>query len=211
MKLRSPVFICIMLLLLSSAGGLRADPILGPPVEQSGLRFETWLADPKIVIPDKHLVPKKNIPVTLFSVRVTNLLSKPVRFDPYMLDLMLVKPNGKKLFADEIRNYGRMLQPQEEDYIVLQPQQSLVVPRPSFLEWRGDRLDLSWPSPIAGNPWTYPGLVAGTYQFTIEYRMPTPTVPIRDDNTNKIVKTLDGFWTGDVTLPPMKFKLIAGN
>jgi hypothetical protein len=38
--------------------------------------------------------------------------------------------------------------------------------------------------------------------------MPTQDVQLLDDHTGKVIKTLNGFWTGDVTTPPQPFQLV---
>ena len=235
MILKNTCFACLLLLLSWFAHSLRADPVISPPVEQDGLRFETWLASPKIVIPDKGMSYRKNTPATLFSVRVTNLTPSLLRINPYALSLKLVGPNGKELFANPLIIHGYIRQPQEADYVLLQPAQILVLQMPSSLYWQGNHLCLSFPSRINGYSFVYEGPIVGTdkrqvgsiserittlmtgthqgltpgiYRFCLYYAMPTSTLPIRDDNTDKVVKTLNGFWTGDVTTPPLKFELV---
>ncbi len=227
------------LLLLSLAFCLlpcavRADPIIGPAVEQNGLRFESWLASSQIAIPDKNLKERLGSNSKLFSIRVTNLTPSPLRLSPYSLSTTLIGPGGKELFADMILIAGYVREPQESDYVVLQPGQSLIMPYFSFFYWRDDHLCLSLPSSINGYPFVYEGslvdadkdryattakklrrlmtskhqgLTSGNYQFSIHYSVSSPTVAIRDDHTAKIIKTLNGFWTGDVTLPPVRFEL----
>ena len=67
------LFVGLLLLLFLFTGGLRADPVIGPAVERNGLRFESWLASPKIVIPARNIDYKNSTATMLFSVRVTNL------------------------------------------------------------------------------------------------------------------------------------------
>ena len=212
MTLKS-AFLAGLLLLLSFADGLRADPILGPPVEQNGLRFETWLASPAIAIPNKNIDYKSSIATVLFTVRVTNLTQSPIRFDPFGLYILtLAGPNGKAINADPIMIAGRIRVAQETDYLLLQPGQSLVLPNISRLYWERGRLCLSWSSQAFPEyPEVYEGLVARNYQIKLRYNMPSKTVTIRKEFMGKIIKTLDGFWTGDVTLSSIKFKLIAAN
>ena len=182
---------------------LRADPIIGPAVEQNGLRFESWLASPKIVIPSKTIDYNHSTATMLFSVRVTNLTQQLVRFDPFAASLNIVKPNGTSLLG-WVLIAGSIRPPQEEDYIMLLPGQSLVVPYRSHFYWYNNRLCLDWPS-ITDHPVNYSGIAASSYYFVLDYRMPSPTVPIRDDRTRKIIKTLNGFWTGDVAVSSMTF------
>lgn len=201
-----PMFAGLLLLFSLFTGGLRADPIIGPAVVQNGLRFQSWLASPKIVIPSKTIDYNHSIATMLFSVRVTNLTQQPVRFDPFAASLRIIKPNGEELGAGLVIG-GYVRQPQEADYLLLQPGQSVILPCLSHLYWYNNGLCLDWPSPFIGHPMNYGGLIAGSYHFVLNYRMPNQTVAIRDDRTAKIVKTLNGFWTGDVMVASMTFEV----
>ncbi len=199
--------------------------IIGPAVERDGVRFETWLESPKIVIPDKEMNRKKYVAVTLFGLRVTNLTQTPLRINPYCLSLTLIGPDGKEIFPNPLVIHGYIRQPQEEDYPLLQPGQSQILPKSTDFFWRDGHLCLAWPSDINGHPFIYEGarlshhvndllssphagLAAGTYQFLMRYTMPTQDVQLYDDHTDKIVKTLNGFWTGNLTTPPLTFQLV---
>jgi hypothetical protein len=200
-----PLSAALLLLFCLLAGGLRADPITGPAVEQHGLRFESWLASPKIAIPRKTVDYHHCTATMLFSVRVTNLTQHLVRFNPFAASLNIVKPNGEDLLG-WVLIAGSIRSPQEKDYIMLLPSQSLVVPYRSHFYWHDNHLCLDWPSMI-DHPVNYSKIVAGSYHFVLDYRMPSQTVPIQDDRTRKIIKTLNGFWTGDVTVSSMTFEV----
>jgi hypothetical protein len=109
-----------------------SSAIIGLPVERNGVRFETWLASPKIVIPDKSVSYENQKVTVLFSVRVTNLTPEPIRFDPFTLRMILTGPDGKEVECG-FGIVGGLQSPQEEDYLVLKPGISEVVSRPSSL------------------------------------------------------------------------------
>ena len=176
-------------------------------MERNGLRFESWLVSPKIAIPSKTLDYSHCTATTLFSVRVTNLTPQLVRFDPFAAFLKIVKPDGAELPGGLVIA-GYVRQPQESDYLLLQPGQSMVLPYLSHLYWYNNGLCLDWPSSYIDHPMSYGGVTAGSYHFVLDYRILSPTAPIRDDHTEEIIKTLNGFWTGDVILASMTFKLI---
>jgi len=207
MTRRDAFFAAVLCLLLLCSSGLQASPVIGPPIERNGLRIEPWLASPKIAIPSKTVGYKSCIPTVLFSVRVTNLTSSCIRFDQYAVGLTLMQANGKEIVADPIMIAGYLRQAQEQDFLVLQPGQSIVLPEPSRLYWSENSLCLSWLGPFAGHPWVYESLVPGTYRVKLRCDMPASTMAIRDDRTSKIIKTLNGFWTGDVTTVPLTFEL----
>ena len=208
--------ICVLLFLFGAVSAVPAlaqaasAAVVGPAVEQNGVRFETWLASPKIVIPDKSVSYEKQKAAALFSVRVTNLTQKPVRFNPLCVRLILIGPDGEEVGCG-FGIAGGLRPPQEEDYLVLKPGVSEVVSRPSSLYWYNNSLHLDWPSWYIDHPWNYWGLAAGRYQFKINCSMTTPDVQIYDQHTSKVIKTLNGFWTGDVSLPPVKFELVMQN
>lgn len=202
-----------------------STPVIAPAVVQNGLRFETWLASPKIVMPIKSLDRKSYTPITLLGLRVTNLTQMPLRLSPFALALRLVGPDGKEALPDSIVIHGYIRQPQEMDYILLLPGQSQLLPKSTGFFWRNDHLCLAWPSIVNGHPFvyegtrlsasvndlasqTYTGLAAGNYRFSVCYTMQTQDVQLRDDQTAKVVKTLGGFWTGDVITPPLTFQLV---
>lgn len=230
---RNAYFAAVLCLLTLCSSGLHADPVIGPAIERNGLRFEPWLASPSVGVQGKDSVPKKNTAATLFSVRVTNLTQAPLRLSPYALSSTLVGPNGQTEYADFMMIHGYIRQPQESDYILLQPGQVLVIPYPGLVYWRDDHLCLSLPSFINGHPLVYEGPIVGaenkeettaakivtlmtgkhqglpfgTYHFSMYYAMHSASVPICDDHTAKTIETLNGFWTGDVTTAPMTFEL----
>ena len=216
--------VCILIFsCIGSAVQAASAPVIGPPVVQNGLRFETWLVSPKIIMPDKSVSYEKQKPMVLFSVRVTNLTQTPLRINPYFLSLTLIGPDGKEVFPDPLVIHGDIRQPQEADYILLPPGQSQVLPKSTGFFWRGNHLCLAWPSNINDHPFVYEGvrlshsitdllssphagLTAGTYHFSMRYNIRAQTVPIRISVVS--VKTLIGFWIGDVSLPPLTFQLV---
>lgn len=191
----------------ATAQAAASSPIIGPAIEQNGVRFETWLTATKIVIPDKSVSYEKQKAATLFSVRVTNLTQKPIRFNPFGVRLILTGPDGGEVGCG-YGIAGGLHPPGEEDYLVLKPGQSLVLSRPSSLCWYGNSLGLNWPSSYVDHPWNYWGLVTGRYQFEVNCFMTTQDVQLYDDHTGKVVTTLNGFWTGNLTTPPLTFQLV---
>ncbi len=191
----------------ATAQAAASSPLIGPAVEQNGVRFETWLVSSKIVIPDKSVSYEKQKAATLFSVRVTNLTQKPIRFSPFGVKLILTGPDGEEVGCG-YGIAGGLHPPGEEDYLVLKPGISVVVSRPSSLCWYGNSLGLDWPSSYVDHPWNYGGIVAGSYRFEINCSMTTQDVQLLDEHTGKVVKTLNGFWTGNVTTPPLTFQLV---
>ncbi len=171
------------------------------------MRFETWLASSKIVMPAKSVSYEKQKATVLFSVRVTNLTQKPVRFNPFGVRLILTEPDGEEVGCG-FGIAGGLRPPQEEDYLILKPGVSTVVSRQSSLYWDNNNLRLDWPSWLIDHPWNYEGIVAGSYQFKIACSMTTQDVQLLDEHTGKAVKTLNGFWTGNVTTPPLTFQLV---
>ena len=57
-------------------------------------------------------------------------------------------------------------------------------------------------------PFAYQGLTTGPYRLLMQYTMLAQTVPIYGNFSRKTTKTLDGFWTGNVVLPPVTFQLV---
>ncbi len=182
-------------------------PVIGPAVVQNGVRFETWLVSRKIVIPDKSVGYDQQTARVLFSARVTNLTQKPVRFNPFGVRLILIGPDGEEVGCGFVIG-GSLRLPSEKDYLLLTPGQSVLLSCPSSLYWYNNGLCLDWPSFRIDHPWNYGGLVAGSYQFTINCSMTVQDVPLYDEHTGKVVKTLDGFWTGNVTTLPLTFQLV---
>lgn len=184
-------------------------PVTGPAVKRNGLRFETLLASPNIVIPNKNVGYGKKT-TALCSVRVTNLTLTAIRFDPFRLyPTKVIKPNGKKLFADPIHIAGLSRPAQEADYIFIQPNQSVVLPGVSSFYWQRKRLCLSLGfRAFDDHPLVYEGLTAGAYHICFRYNNLHSTVEIRREFMEKPIKTLTGLWTGDVVLPPLTFQLV---
>ncbi len=213
MRLKSCVLIGFLLLLFGFTNGLRADPVIGPAVEQHGLRFESWLASPKIVIPSKTVDYNHSTATMLFSVRATNLTQKPVRLNPFAARLRLIKPNGKEIESG-FGIAGELRQPQKPDFMVLQPGQSLVLPFLSHLYWYKNGLYLDWPTFYRGRSINYEGLTAGSYYFTIDYdcQWLMPIFASRNIHSTKPVSTqsipvLDDLWTGNVSVTSMTFEV----
>ena len=182
-------------------------PVISWAIVRNGLRFETWRASARIVIPPKSVSYEKQKPTVLFSVRVTNLTQTPLRFNPFTVRLILTGPDGEEVGCGFVIG-GYVRSPVEEDFLLLKPGQSTVLPYPSSLYWYNDGLCLDWPSHIIDHPWNYGGLVPGSYRFEIDCSMTTPDVQLRDEHTGKTVKTLTGFWTGTVATPPLTFQLV---
>lgn len=204
-------FTGLLLLLSTSASGLRADPVLGPAVERNGLRFESWLASPKIAIPSKTIDYNHSEAMMLFSVRVTNLTQTPVRLNPYCATLKIVKPGGEEVPGGMVIA-GSVRPPQDPDYLLLQPGQSLVLPCLSHLYWYNNALCLDWPSWYVDHSMSYGGLTTGDYYFTLDFRMPNWPISSRNrrrstpmTSTPPIV--LDDLWTGNASVSSMTFEL----
>lgn len=112
------------------------------------------------------------------------------------------------MFPDPITIAGYVRPPQEADYLLLQPGQSVILPYVTLLYWEQNHFCLTWGFRSFDHPEVYEKMAAGAYHFRLHYRNPSSTIEIRREVFGKPIKRLTGFWVGDVTLPPLTFQLV---
>jgi hypothetical protein len=185
-----------------------SSPVIGPAVEQNGVRFETWLTSPKIVIPRKSITHGKTAAAILLSVRVTNLMTTPVSFKPFRLHPTLIRPGGKELVPASILTAGYLGPAQEANYLLLQPGQSVTLPYVIRLYWEQNHMYLTWGFRFTEEYlWAY-RMATGAYHFHLHYSNPSSRVEIEREIFGRPIKTSTGFRVDDVILPPLTFQLV---
>ncbi|MEA5550834.1 hypothetical protein VB713_07570 [Anabaena cylindrica UHCC 0172] len=189
-------------------------------VEVDGIRFETIVPEPEVLLPRKNLVEKllsilesllpipprhfpPKCPVQI-GIRITNNTSIPLRFSfSFTLFPEIVNANRPIPFEG---GWIRASTSLESDYPLVLPGESFTFFPKIELFWIwGNRFGLSFTNGDSGT-WFFQPLKPGNYQFRFIYENSNEKVTMYSSvSTN--MNLIEGIWTGKVLTPFIELNL----
>ncbi|WP_339383330.1 hypothetical protein [Oculatella sp. LEGE 06141] len=178
-------------------------------VELNGFRFETFISDGSISVPESR--PNLTVPIQL-GIRITNKTSSPKRFLDFYLTPEILSKNSKLVGLVFARNVTLFVS--ESNFKLLKPGESTIFKLNSKLTLYQGTMRLSILS-MDGGVWTsFNSLEFGSYKVRFHYRTEPPIGHRflgKDSKGNPIYDSLfefDDLWTGSIFTPYRILSLI---
>jgi hypothetical protein len=174
-------------------------------VEVDGIRFETFIPEPLLTLPNKSDNSYQSVQI---GMRITNNTLTPFYFSFYgSFYPELVTPDGEV----KRKAYGNdwMRGPEESDFLLVTPGKSLAFFPDISLFWTNHSQFSLGVSSGYGGYCSFDQLKAGIYHFRFQYYNTSDTIPKKNIAGNSIEsRPREKVWTGWVDTPFVEFRLI---
>ncbi|MDJ1185717.1 hypothetical protein [Roseofilum casamattae] len=164
-----------------------------------GIKLETLVPERVLIIPNRdHIKTWAD-----FGIKVTNQTSTPYRFIFFNLDIELVELEGESIRSEK-GNTNRMNIPQESDFLLAQPGETLTFLTKIKYVWRGYSLGLSYQN-LSNQTYSFIGLKPTKYWVRFTYRNSYTTRKLHGSRTPWPFS--EELWTGIASSPYEEFYL----
>ncbi|MEG3972017.1 hypothetical protein QUA00_31015 [Microcoleus sp. T2B6] len=173
-------------------------------VEVDGIRFETFIPEPFLTVPNKSDNSYQSVQI---GMRITNNTLTSFYFSFYgSFAPSLVIPDGQILRGGYISDWMRG--PEESDFLLVTPGKSVTLFPDIDLSWRKcDQLSLGV-SDGSGGAWSFNELKPGIYHFRFRYENISNTIQKKNLAGQSITsRPIEKVWTGRVDTPFVEFRI----
>ncbi|MEK0182437.1 hypothetical protein [Microcoleus anatoxicus] len=173
-------------------------------VEVDGIRFETFIPEPLLTLPNKNDNSYQSVQI---GMRITNNTPTPFYFSFYgSFYPYLVMPDG------EVKGGGYdndwMRGPEESDFLLVTPGKSLTFFPDIRLFWTNHRQFSLGVSSGYGGYCSFEQLKPGIYHFRFQYYNTSDTIPKKNLAGESIqTRPIEKVWTGWVDTPFIEFHI----
>ncbi|MDJ1170349.1 hypothetical protein PMG71_12995 [Roseofilum sp. BLCC_M154] len=166
-----------------------------------GIRFETLVPERVLIIPNQD-----NIKTWAeFGIKVTNQTSTPYRFIFFNLEMEMIGLEREKIQCDYTRNQTNT--PQESDFLLAKPGETLTFSIKAKFVWSGYRLGLRYRD-LSNGFCVFIGLKPIKYWVRFTYRNVFPISPNPKINCSRTPWPFsEELWTGIASSPYEQFYL----
>ncbi|WP_293125103.1 hypothetical protein [Microcoleus sp. bin38.metabat.b11b12b14.051] len=189
---------------LANFGLLQPVGLNNSAVEVDGIRFETFIPEPLLTVPNKSDNSYQSVQI---GMRITNNTLTSFYFSFYgSFAPSLVIPDGQILRGGYISDWMRG--PEESDFLLVTPGQSVTFFPDIDLCWRKwDQLSLGV-SDGSGGAWSFNELKPGIYHFRFRYENISNTIQQKNLAGQSITsRPIEKVWTGRVDTPFVEFRI----
>jgi len=174
-------------------------------VEVDGIRFETFIPEPLLNLPNKSDNSYQSVQI---GMRITNNTLTPFHFSFYgSFYPELVMPDGevkREAYANDW-----MRGPEESDFLLVTPGKSVTFFPDIDLSWTNHSQFSLGVSSGYGGYCSFDQLKAGIYHFRFQYYNTSDTIPKKNIAGESIEsRPIEKVWTGWVDTPFVEFRLI---